>query len=464
MWQNSSGITLKKILNAWQRHLAETQRMPQWLSICFSSTWTTVQQVKVHSMHREGTSRLTSRWFSHSHWKWWFSSHECSCSAQTPVSTGWGSLICFAFPTGQNTALNILLRQEDRRQWETCFKTLTQPFFQVCKGLVTVFPGIPHTNYHFARDEVQSPHGLWWIPRHIPWTGTFPHTINRFITSFLRYFFYADGNPHYKKWLYALEGKKIPCWLLLGQFCSCPSFILQQEAFTVSSLSSEPPLSSLMRRLVSPPKPFCNKRQLLTTLQILQALDQSLTSVKQQRMRDPQGSNLLLQIAYGQMTPFKDQPNLGLIGLSYMWRFEQKTSIQTLMHLLQQEHREGEGNPYPVLLELMSKVCCRNIPPPSKQRQAPCGFTIVGVSGAPSWLISLYFPVQCPSPEYHTMPDTILVPQISARIAKSCWIFPSSSKTSSMSNTCLTFSVCRKLWSTSSRTAMEGKCTQYNSF
>ncbi|XP_029898687.1 E3 ubiquitin-protein ligase rnf213-alpha-like isoform X1 [Aquila chrysaetos chrysaetos] len=118
--------------------------------------------------------------------------------------------------TAQNTALNILLRQEDRRQWETCFKTLTQPFFQ--------------------------------------------------------------------------------------------------------------------------------------------ALDQSLSSVKQQRMRDPQGSNLLLQIAYGQMTPFKDQPNLGLIGLSYMWRFEQKTSIQTLMHLLQQEHREGEGNPYPVLLELMSKL------------------------------------------------------------------------------------------------------------
>ncbi|KAM6211439.1 E3 ubiquitin-protein ligase rnf213-alpha-like [Sarcoramphus papa] len=118
--------------------------------------------------------------------------------------------------TGQNMALNILPRQEDRRQWETCFKTLTQPFFQ--------------------------------------------------------------------------------------------------------------------------------------------ALEQSLTSVKQQRMRDPQGSNLLLQIAYGQMSPFKDQPNLGLIGMSYMWRFEQRTSIQTLMHLLQQEHREGEGNRYPVLLELMSKL------------------------------------------------------------------------------------------------------------
>ncbi|KAM9300337.1 E3 ubiquitin-protein ligase rnf213-alpha-like [Morus bassanus] len=87
-----------------------------------------------------------------------------------------------------------------------------------------------------------------------------------------------------------------------------------------------------------------------------QALEQSLTSVKQQRLRDPQGSNLLLQIAYGQVTPFKDQPNLGIIGLSYMWRFEQKMSIQTLMHLLQQEHREGEGNNYPVLLELMSKL------------------------------------------------------------------------------------------------------------
>ena len=99
-------------------------------------------------------------------------------------------------------------------------------------------------------------------------------------------------------------------------------------------------------------------------------------------MRDSQGSNLLLQIAYGQMTPFKDQPNLGLIGLSNMWKFEQKMSIQTLMHLLQQEHREGEGNRYPVLLELASKVCCRNIPPPSKQRQAPCGFTIMSVSGA----------------------------------------------------------------------------------
>ncbi|XP_074996114.1 E3 ubiquitin-protein ligase rnf213-alpha-like isoform X2 [Calonectris borealis] len=118
--------------------------------------------------------------------------------------------------TGQNMALNILLRQEDRRQWETCFRTLTQPFFQ--------------------------------------------------------------------------------------------------------------------------------------------ALEQSLTSVRQQRMRDPQGSNLLLQIAYDQMTPFEDQPNLGLVGLSYMWKFEQKISIQTLMHLLQQEHREGEGNRYPVLLELMSKL------------------------------------------------------------------------------------------------------------
>ncbi|XP_032847063.2 E3 ubiquitin-protein ligase rnf213-alpha-like [Tyto alba] len=92
------------------------------------------------------------------------------------------------------------------------------------------------------------------------------------------------------------------------------------------------------------------------TQPFFQALEQSLTSVKQQRVNDPQGSNLLLQIAYGQMAPFKDQPNLGLIGLSNMWKFEQRMSIQTLMHHLQQDHREGEGNHYPVLLELVSKL------------------------------------------------------------------------------------------------------------
>ncbi|XP_056183966.1 E3 ubiquitin-protein ligase rnf213-alpha-like isoform X3 [Falco biarmicus] len=92
------------------------------------------------------------------------------------------------------------------------------------------------------------------------------------------------------------------------------------------------------------------------TQPFFQAWEQSLTSVKQQRIRDPQGSSLLLQIAYGEIPPFEDQPNLGLIGLSYMWRFEQKMSIQTLMHLLQQEQQEGKGNCYPVLLELMSKL------------------------------------------------------------------------------------------------------------
>ncbi|KAM6439343.1 E3 ubiquitin-protein ligase rnf213-alpha-like isoform 2-T2 [Rhynochetos jubatus] len=92
------------------------------------------------------------------------------------------------------------------------------------------------------------------------------------------------------------------------------------------------------------------------TQPFFQNLEQRLTSAKQQRMNDPQGSNLLLQIVYGQMTPFEDQPNLGLIGLSYMWRFEQKISIQTLTHLLHQEHGEGEESRYPVLLELMSKI------------------------------------------------------------------------------------------------------------
>ncbi|XP_065501150.1 E3 ubiquitin-protein ligase rnf213-alpha-like [Caloenas nicobarica] len=92
------------------------------------------------------------------------------------------------------------------------------------------------------------------------------------------------------------------------------------------------------------------------TQPFFQALEKNLSSVKQQRMRDLQGSNLLLQIAYGETTPFEDEPNLGLIGLSDMWQFEQKMSIQTLIHLLQQEHREGEGNRYPVLLEIMSKI------------------------------------------------------------------------------------------------------------
>ncbi|XP_065534706.1 E3 ubiquitin-protein ligase RNF213-like isoform X4 [Lathamus discolor] len=85
-------------------------------------------------------------------------------------------------------------------------------------------------------------------------------------------------------------------------------------------------------------------------------LKQNLTYIKQQRMRDIQGSSLLPQIACDQMIPFEDQPNLGLIGLSYMWRYEQKVSIHTLMHLLQQEHGESEGSHYPVLLELMSKI------------------------------------------------------------------------------------------------------------
>lgn len=143
MWQNSSGATLKKTSNAWQRHVAETWRMPQWQSICSSSTWATVQTVKVYFTPWEGTSRLTS-WFSHSHWTWWFSSHIYIPQAvlQTPVSTGWGSLLCFAFPTGQNMDWNILLSQEDRRQWETCFKTLTQAFFKVRKGLVAVCCGL----------------------------------------------------------------------------------------------------------------------------------------------------------------------------------------------------------------------------------------------------------------------------------------------------------------------------------
>ncbi|XP_075580950.1 E3 ubiquitin-protein ligase rnf213-alpha-like [Pelecanus crispus] len=88
-----------------------------------------------------------------------------------------------------------------------------------------------------------------------------------------------------------------------------------------------------------------------------QELEQSLNSVKEQRMNEgPHGSSLLLKIAYGQMPPFQDLPRQGLINQPCMWRLEQKMTIQTLMHFLQQEDGEGTGNPYPILLELLSKL------------------------------------------------------------------------------------------------------------
>ncbi|XP_009320629.1 PREDICTED: E3 ubiquitin-protein ligase RNF213-like [Pygoscelis adeliae] len=57
-----------------------------------------------------------------------------------------------------------------------------------------------------------------------------------------------------------------------------------------------------------------------------------------------------------QTPPFQDLPQQGLINQPCMWRFEQKVTIQTLMHFLQQEDGEGTGNPYPILLELLSKL------------------------------------------------------------------------------------------------------------
>ncbi|KAM6032909.1 E3 ubiquitin-protein ligase rnf213-alpha-like isoform 2-T2 [Chlamydotis macqueenii] len=87
-----------------------------------------------------------------------------------------------------------------------------------------------------------------------------------------------------------------------------------------------------------------------------QKLEQSLNSVKEQRMNEAShGSSLLLKIAYGQTPPLQDQLSQ-LINQPCMWRFEQKMTIQTLMHFLQQEDREGTGNPYPILLELLSKL------------------------------------------------------------------------------------------------------------
>ncbi|XP_072704248.1 E3 ubiquitin-protein ligase rnf213-alpha-like isoform X2 [Ciconia boyciana] len=88
-----------------------------------------------------------------------------------------------------------------------------------------------------------------------------------------------------------------------------------------------------------------------------QEWEQSLNSVKEQRMNEgPHGSSLLLKIAYGQTPPFQDLLRQGLINQPCMWRFEQKITIQTLMHFLQQEAGEGTENPYPILLELLSKL------------------------------------------------------------------------------------------------------------
>ncbi|XP_074663829.1 E3 ubiquitin-protein ligase rnf213-alpha-like isoform X2 [Strix aluco] len=88
-----------------------------------------------------------------------------------------------------------------------------------------------------------------------------------------------------------------------------------------------------------------------------QKLEQRLNSVKEQRMNEcPHGSNLLLKIAYGQTLPFEDVPREGLINQPCMWKFEQKTTIQSLMHFLQQEDGEGTESSYPILLELLSKL------------------------------------------------------------------------------------------------------------
>ncbi|XP_026723316.1 E3 ubiquitin-protein ligase RNF213-like, partial [Athene cunicularia] len=88
-----------------------------------------------------------------------------------------------------------------------------------------------------------------------------------------------------------------------------------------------------------------------------QKLEQRLNSVKEQRMNEgPHGSNLLLKIAYGQTPPLENLPREGLINQPFMWKFEQKTTIQSLMHFLQQEDGEGSGCSYPILLELLSKI------------------------------------------------------------------------------------------------------------
>ncbi|XP_074786497.1 E3 ubiquitin-protein ligase rnf213-alpha-like [Athene noctua] len=88
-----------------------------------------------------------------------------------------------------------------------------------------------------------------------------------------------------------------------------------------------------------------------------QKLEQRLNSVKEQRVNEgSHASNLLLKLAYGQTPPLENLPREGLINQPCMWKFEQKTTIQSLMHFLQQEDGEGSGSSYPILLELLSKL------------------------------------------------------------------------------------------------------------
>ncbi|XP_062496366.1 E3 ubiquitin-protein ligase RNF213-like isoform X4 [Pezoporus occidentalis] len=90
---------------------------------------------------------------------------------------------------------------------------------------------------------------------------------------------------------------------------------------------------------------------------IFQELEHSLNSIREQRMNEgPQSSSLLLKIARGQTLPLQDLPQQGLINQPCMWQLEQKVTIQTLMHFLQLEGGEDTGSPYPILLELLSKL------------------------------------------------------------------------------------------------------------
>ncbi|XP_029861840.1 E3 ubiquitin-protein ligase RNF213-like [Aquila chrysaetos chrysaetos] len=102
-----------------------------------------------------------------------------------------------------------------------------------------------------------------------------------------------------------------------------------------------------------------------------QELEQTLNSVKEQRMNEgPHGSSVLLKIAYGPDTTFPRPAKAGLINQPCMWRFEQKMTIQTLMHFLQQEDRGGAGNPYPILLEAPLEAG-EHLPRPTPARHFP---------------------------------------------------------------------------------------------
>ena len=139
----------------------------------------------------------------------------------------------FVSSTDKSVVLSILQEEKDREDWETSFKALAQPFFQV-----RVCPPAAH-RYHVPKAPL-----CWWS-RPFPDTSAelrvFPRGRKEIGPLFFEQaprpavvscsapadswlpgcFLYADSDPPWKPDGF-LPLEKITCRFLPGQFCSCP--------------------------------------------------------------------------------------------------------------------------------------------------------------------------------------------------------------------------------------------------